>query len=98
MYVAIAKTDILCLRSRIEISLKEIQEKAPNRQEYIKPMSESIDQINWIYNVLESLDKDYRSARLRNYDLELINLKQIQEIQNLKKEIKLINDINESDL
>ena len=75
LYNQIAKSDLLCIKTRLKISVEEIQEKHPERLEYINPMLESISQIDYVYNVFESVDTNLKTARQRNYDLELINLK-----------------------
>ena len=96
--VIIAKSDILAIRTRIEISLEEIQEKHPERIEYINPMIESINQLNFIYNCLDSLSNQFIISRQRNADLELINLKLIRELENLKQSNKIEKLIEKSNL
>ena len=98
LYNQIAKSDLLCIKTRLKISVEEIQEKHPERLEYINPMLESISQIDYVYNVFESVDTNLKTARQRNYDLELINLKLLSEIDKLRQEIKINKKIEESNL
>ena len=41
--------------------------------------------------VYEVLEKEFRTARQMNFNLERLNLEKIQEIQNLKRQIELNN-------
>jgi hypothetical protein len=97
-YIILAKTDLSVIKTRMEISLKDIQEKAPEKKEYIHGLSESIDQIKWISHVINDLDSDNKQLRLRNYDLELMNLKLIDENKKLNIDMKIQEQIKKSDL
>tara|TARA_R110000772_G_scaffold36091_4_gene86593 strand:+ start:1903 stop:2208 length:306 start_codon:yes stop_codon:yes gene_type:complete len=98
LYIQIARTDLLSIKTRIKISVEEIQEKAPERKNYINPMLEAINQIDYVYNVLDSLETKLNTSRQRNYDLELINLKLIQELENTRQEMKIQKKIEESNI
>jgi len=98
LYNQIAKSDLLCIKTRLKISVEEIQQKHPERLEYINPMLESINQIDYVYNILESLETNLVTARQRNYDLELINLRLLSDVDKLRQEIKINKKIEESNI
>lgn len=98
LYVVLAKTDLSVIKTRMEISLKEIQEKAPGKKDYIHGLTESIDQINWISHVINDLDSENKQLRLRNYDLELMNLKLLDQVKKLEININIQEEIKKSDL
>ena len=81
-----AKSNILNIRQRIDISLQEIKEKQPNREDYILPMIDSIDKLLSCYYVLDILEKELRISRQRNSDLEMKLLILKQKYDNLRKD------------
>jgi len=81
-----AKSNILNIRQRIDISLQEIKEKQPNREDYILPMTDSIDKLLSCYYVLDILEKELRISRQRNSDLEMKLLILKQKYDNLRKD------------
>lgn len=96
--IQLGKTDLLILKTRMEISLKEIQEKAPGKEIYIRGLTESLDQIKYITNLVNDLESENKLLMSRNYDLELINLRLLNEIKDLKINIAIQEEIKKSDL
>jgi len=78
-----------CLK--LEISIKDIKTKHPNRTDLISSMEQSLHEIKKAMLVYDTLEKEFRSARQMNFNLERLNLEQKQEIQNLKRQIELNN-------
>jgi hypothetical protein len=54
-------------------------------------MQSSLKDIRRAMVVYEVLEKEFRTARQMNFNLERLNLEQKQEIQNLKRQIELNN-------
>jgi hypothetical protein len=54
-------------------------------------MQQSLIEITQAILVYQTLEKEFRTARQINFDLERLNLEQKQEIQNFKRQIELNN-------
>jgi hypothetical protein len=54
-------------------------------------MEQSLHEIKKAMVVYERLEKEFRTARQMNFNLERLNLEQKQEIQNFKRQIELNN-------
>jgi hypothetical protein len=54
-------------------------------------MEQSLHEIKKAMLVYDTLEKEFRTARQMNFDLQRINLEQMQEIQNFKRQIELNN-------
>jgi hypothetical protein len=54
-------------------------------------MQSSLKDIRRAMLVYNTLEKEFRTARQMNFNLERLNLEKIQEIQNLKRQIELNN-------
>ncbi len=80
-----------CLK--LQVSIDEIKTKHPNRTDLISSMEQSLHEIKKAMLVYDTLEKEFRTARQMNFNLERLNLEQKQEIQNLKRQIEL-NSIN----
>ena len=78
-----------CLK--LQVSIDEIKTKHPNRTDLISSMEQSLHEIKKAMVVYQTLEKEFRATRQINYDLQHINLEQIQEIQNFKKQNELNN-------
>jgi hypothetical protein len=78
-----------CLK--IQVSIDDIKTKHPNRTDLISSMEQSLHEIKKAMVVYERLEKEFRTARQINFDLERLNLEQKQEIQNFKRQIELNN-------
>jgi len=78
-----------CLK--LQISIDDIKTKHPNRTDLINSMEQSLHEIKKAMVVYERLEKEFRTARQINFDLERLNLEQKQEIQNFKRQIELNN-------
>ena len=86
-----ARLNISNVIIKINLTLDEIREKSPNRIDYIKPMEQSIKDLNYSYEVLNELEAEWRISRQRNLDLELVILNQQIEIDKMRKEIEMCN-------
>jgi len=73
-----------CLK--LQVSIDEIKTKHPNRTDLISSMEQSLHEIKKAMVVYQTLEKEFRATRQINFDLQHINLEQIQEIQNLKRQ------------
>jgi len=78
-----------CLK--LEISIEDIKTKHPNRTDLISSMEQSLYEIKKAMLVYQTLEKEFRATRQINFDLQRINLEQLQEIQNFKRQIELNN-------
>ena len=78
-----------CLK--LQVSIKDIKTKHPNRTDLISSMEQSLHEIKKAMVVYQTLEKEFRATRQINFDLQHINLEQKQEIQNLKRQIELNN-------
>jgi len=78
-----------CLK--LQVSIEDIKTKHPNRTDLISSMEQSLHEIKKAIVVYQTLEKEFRTARQINFDLQHINLEQMQEIQNFKRQIELNN-------
>lgn len=78
-----------CLK--LQISIEDIKTKHPNRTDLLSSMEQSLHEIKKAMVVYGTLEKEFRTARQINFDLERLNLEQKQEIQNFKRQIELNN-------
>ena len=78
-----------CLK--LQVSIEEIKTKHPNRTDLISSMEQSLHEIKKAMVVYGTLEKEFRTARQMNFNLERLNLEQKQEIQNFKRQIELNN-------
>jgi len=78
-----------CLK--LQVSIDEIKTKHPNRTDLISSMEQSLHEIKKAMVVYQTLEKEFRATRQINFDLQHINLEQMQEIQNFKRQIELNN-------
>ena len=79
----------ICLK--LQVSIEDIKTKHPKRTDLITSMEQSLHEIKKAMVVYERLEKEFRTARQINFDLERLNLEQKQEIQNFKRQIELNN-------
>jgi len=78
-----------CLK--LQVSIEDIKTKHPNRTDLISSMEQSLYEIKKAMLVYQTLEKEFRATRQINFDLQRINLEQMQEIQNFKRQIELNN-------
>ena len=78
-----------CLK--LEISLYEIKTNHPKRTDLITSMEQSLHEIKKAMVVYGTLEKEFRTARQMNFNLERLNLEQKQEVKDLKKIIEYNN-------
>jgi hypothetical protein len=78
-----------CLK--IQVSIDDIKTKHPNRTDLINSMEQSLHEIKKAMVVYGTLEKEFRTARQMNFNLERLNLEQKQEIQNFKRQIEFNN-------
>ena len=78
-----------CLK--LQVSIEDIKTKHPKRTDLISSMEQSLHEIKKAMVVYDTLEKEFRTARQMNFNLERLNLEKIQEIQNLKRQIELNN-------
>jgi len=78
-----------CLK--LQVSIEDIKTKHPNRTDLISSMEQSLHEIKKAMVVYDTLEKEFRTARQMNFNLERLNLEQKQEIQNLKRQIEFNN-------
>ena len=78
-----------CLK--LQISIEDIKTKHPNRTDLLSSMEQSLHEIKKAMVVYGTLEKEFRTARQMNFNLERLNLEQKQEIQNFKRQDELNN-------
>ena len=76
---------------KLQVSIDEIKAKNPHRTDLISSMEQSLHEIKKAMVVYGTLEKEFRTARQMNFNLERLNLEQKQEIQNFKRQIELNN-------
>jgi hypothetical protein len=54
-------------------------------------MEQSLYEIKKAMIVYQTLEKEFRATRQINFDIQRINLEQLQEIQNFKRQVELNN-------
>jgi hypothetical protein len=79
----------ICLK--LQVSIEDIKTKHPKRTDLITSMEQSLYEIKKAMVVYQTLEKEFRTARQMNFNLERLNLEKIQEIQNLKRQIEYNN-------
>jgi hypothetical protein len=70
-----------CLK--LQVSIEDIKTKHPNRTDLLSSMEQSLHEIKKAMVVYGTLEKEFRTSRQMNFNLEHINLEQKQEIQRL---------------
>ena len=75
---------------RLKNSLDEIKEKHPEREDIIKPMEESLNEVSETILYFNHCDLMLRANTSRIYQLELENMKLKQEITSLNSHIKTL--------
>jgi hypothetical protein len=75
---------------RLKNSLDEIKEKHPEREDIIKPMEESLNEVSETILYFTHCDLMLRANTSRIYQLELENMKLKQEITSLNSHIKTL--------
>jgi hypothetical protein len=78
-----------CLK--LQVSIEDIKTKHPNRTDLLSSMEQSLHEIKKAMVVYGTLEKEFRTARQMNFNLERLNLEQKQEIQNFKRQIEFNN-------
>ena len=78
-----------CLK--LQVSIEDIKTKHPKRTDLITSMEQSLHEIKKAMVVYQTLEKEFRATRQINFDLQHINLEQVQEIQNLKRQNEFNN-------
>ena len=78
-----------CLK--LQVSIEDIKTKHPNRTDLINSMEQSLHEIKKAMLVYGTLEKEFRTARQMNFDLQHLNLELKQEIQNYKRQDELNN-------
>ena len=76
---------------KLQVSIEDIKTKHPNRTDLITSMEQSLHEIKKAMVVYQTLEKEFRATRQIIFDLQHINLEQMQEIQNFKRQIELNN-------
>ena len=79
-----------CLK--LQVSIEDIKTKHPNRTDLITSMQQSLIEITQAILVYDTLEKEFRTARQINFDLQHLNLELKQEVKDLKKIIKFNNE------
>jgi hypothetical protein len=77
---------------KLQVSIEDIKTKHPNRTDLITSMQQSLIEITQAILVYDTLEKEFRTARQINFDLQHINLELKQEVKDLKKIIEFNNE------
>lgn len=88
IYILKNRSSLNIVYFKIKNSLEDIIKNNPQRRDLIESMTDSQICVGESLNCLIWMEKELRMMSSRNFDLELINLKLISEIKELKK----IND------
>lgn len=88
------KTGLQMVFWRMKNTLEEIEQKRPDRLDYINPMKESLIEIGEAIEYLNHCDKMLMARGSQLYKMELENLKLREENKSLKRQIdKLIEGL-----
>ena len=83
--VFLAKLDLKHVALQVERTLQDIKDTRPERTDYIVSMNEALNKLNTSLETFKQLEQDYLLLQKRNIDLEIITLKAISKIKELKK-------------
>ena len=78
-----------CLK--LQVSIEDIKTKHPNRTDLLTSMEQSLHEIKKAMVVYSTLEKEFRTARQLNFNLQHLNLELKQEVKDLKKIIEFNN-------
>lgn len=76
-----------CLK--LEISLHDIKTKNPKRTDLITSMQQSLNEVRQAILVLEELERELRTSKQMNFNLEKLNLEQKFKIKDLETQLKI---------
>ncbi len=76
-----------CLK--LEISLHDIKTKNPKRTDLITSMQQSLNEVRQAILVLEELERELRTSKQMNFNLEKLNLEQKFKIKDLQTQLKI---------
>lgn len=76
-----------CLK--LQVSIEDIKTKHPNRIDLINSMEQSLYEIKKAMVVYDTLEKEFRTARQMNFDLEKLNLEQKFKIKDLQTQLNI---------
>ncbi len=76
-----------CLK--LEISLHEIKTKNPKRTDLITSMQQSLNEVRQAILVLEELERELRSSKQMNFNLEKLNLELKFKNKDLQTQLKI---------
>ena len=76
-----------CLK--LEISLHDIKTKNPKRTDLITSMQQSLNEVRQAILVLEELERELRSSKQMNFNLEKLNLELKFKIKDLQTQLKI---------
>ena len=76
---------------KLQVSIDEIKAKNPHRTDLINSMEQTMHEIKKAILVYQTLEKEFRSTRQINFDLQHLNLELKQEVKDLKKIIEFNN-------
>lgn len=76
---------------KLQLSIEDIKTKNPHRTDLINSMEQSLYEIKKAMLVYQTLEKEFRTTRQINFDLQHINLELKQEAKDLKKIIEFNN-------
>ena len=76
---------------KLKVSIDDIKLKNPHRTDLINSMQQTLDEVTNSILTFEFLEKEFRTARQMNFNLERLNLELKQEIKDLKKQIEFNN-------
>lgn len=76
---------------KLQLSIEDIKTKNPHRTDLINSMEQSLYEIKKAMLVYQTLEKEFRTTRQINFDLQHLNLELKQEVKDLKKIIEFNN-------
>jgi hypothetical protein len=76
---------------KLKVSIDDIKFKNPHRTDLINSMQQTLNEVTSSILTFELLEKEFRTARQMNFNLERLNLELKQEVKDLKKQIEFNN-------
>lgn len=84
----LARTNLSLTIEKMKNSLDEVKQKTPEKTELIAAREKTISDLTFSYLFFCELEAEFRTAKQRNRDLEWSRVKDMEELNKIRKELK----------
>lgn len=91
----LSRTNLAKTLQKLQNSRDEIQQKNPHREDLLKSMNESIEEVTFSYVTFCELELEYRAARQRANDLEYSKFGDLEALKEIIKQNEKLQEQNE---